>query len=105
MEYLKEKTKSICPVCFQEIDAKILEKNKDYKDYFKALPFNSGYFMCIKLREGIDGEQVRQLLLEKYGTGVIAMKNILRIAFSSTKKESIPELFQNIYNACKEIKK
>ncbi|MBW2981138.1 aminotransferase class I/II-fold pyridoxal phosphate-dependent enzyme [Candidatus Woesearchaeota archaeon] len=86
------------------IVAKVLEENKDYENYFKALPFNSGYFMCIRLNEGIDGEQVRQLLLEKYDTGVIAMKDILRIAFSSTKKELIPELFQNIYNACKEIK-
>ncbi|MBW2984867.1 aminotransferase class I/II-fold pyridoxal phosphate-dependent enzyme [Candidatus Woesearchaeota archaeon] len=87
-----------------ELVTKVLEENKDYKSYFKALPFNSGYFMCIKLAEGLDGEKVRQLLLEKYSTGVIAMKDILRIAFSSTKKESIAELFQNIYSACKEIK-
>ena len=87
-----------------ETVVKTLEVNEGYKEYFEALPFNSGYFMCIKLAEGLDGEKVRQLLLEKYSTGVIAMKNILRIAFSSTKKDSIAELFQNIYGACKELK-
>jgi aspartate/methionine/tyrosine aminotransferase len=85
--------------------SEVLEKNLGYKEQFEALPFNSGYFMCVKLAEGLDGEEVRQLLLKKYSTGVIAMKNILRIAFSSTKTESIPELFQNIYEACKELRK
>lgn len=79
----------------------VLEAHKEYEEYFKALPFNSGYFMCIKLAEGLDGEKVRQTLLEKYSTGVITMGNVLRIAFSAVKKDLIPELFDNIYKACK----
>ncbi|MEA1986637.1 MAG: aminotransferase class I/II-fold pyridoxal phosphate-dependent enzyme, partial [Candidatus Marinimicrobia bacterium] len=59
---------------------KILEKRyklvkdtlKQYDNkYFEPLPFNSGYFMCIKLK-GIDTEKVRQKLLDKYNTGLIA---------------------------------
>ena len=70
---------------------------------FEALPFNSGYFMCIKLKD-LDAEKVRQLLLEKYSTGVIALNDTLRIAFSSIAKDQIQELFDNIYKACSDLK-
>ncbi len=81
---------------------KVLEENKNYEEFFKALPYNSGYFMCIKVKEGIDAEKVRHILLEKYDTGIIAMAPIIRIAFSAVAKKDVGELFENIYNACKE---
>jgi DNA-binding transcriptional MocR family regulator len=82
----------------------VLNANKEqFAPYFKPLPFNSGYFMCIELAENIDGEQVRQILLDKYDTGIIATANLIRIAFSSIGKSQIPELFENIYKACQEI--
>jgi aspartate/methionine/tyrosine aminotransferase len=73
-----------------------------FNEYFKALPFNSGYFMCLKLREGLDGESIRQLLLEKYQTGLINLANTFRIAFSSVAEDNIEELFENIFAACRE---
>jgi aspartate/methionine/tyrosine aminotransferase len=81
---------------------KVLKDDK-YSEVFYALPYNSGYFMCIRLKEGIDAEKVRQKLLADYDTGVIAMSPILRVAFSAVAKENVEELFENIYNACKEI--
>jgi aspartate/methionine/tyrosine aminotransferase len=78
-------------------------KTKKYNDFFTALPFNSGYFMCIRLKEGRDGEKLRYLLLEKYDTGVIHLNNIIRIAFSSVAEADIPALFENIYQACLEL--
>ncbi len=74
-----------------------------YNNFFTALPFNSGYFMCIRLRNGLDGEKLRLLLLDKYDTGVIHVNNIIRIAFSSVAESDIPALFENIYLACKEL--
>jgi len=68
--------------------------------YFKAFPYNSGYFMCIQLAEGLSGETIRQVLLRDYETGVICFGNILRIAFSAVAERDIPELFENIYRAC-----
>jgi hypothetical protein len=47
---------------------------------------------------------VRRLLLDRYGTGVIAAGGVLRVAFSSTPTPLIPELFENMYRACKEVK-
>lgn len=70
--------------------------------YFEPMPFNSGYFMCLKPK-GIDAEQVRRVLLEKYSTGVIATGGLIRVAFSSTPTDRIKELFENIYSACREV--
>jgi aspartate/methionine/tyrosine aminotransferase len=78
-------------------------KNEKYKQFFTPLPFNSGYFMCVKLNENLNGERVRKVLLENYNTGVVALGNLLRIAFSSVSEENIELLFDNIYNACKSL--
>lgn len=80
----------------------ILEDDK-YKEFFIPLPYNSGYFMCIKLNDNLDGEKVRTVLLDKYNTGVVALGNLLRIAFSSVNEADIVLLFDNIYNACREL--
>lgn len=76
-----------------------------YKDYFEALPYNSGYFMCIKLADGLVGEEVRQVLIDKYSIGLISLGNVLRIAFSAVAAADVKEMFDGIYGACKECKK
>lgn len=81
-----------------------LHSHSEYADAFSALPFNSGYFMCVELHKA-DTEKVRQLLLQKYDTGVLALGNLLRIAFSSLAKNDIAKLFANIYQACQEVQK
>jgi aspartate/methionine/tyrosine aminotransferase len=60
-----------------------LKAHQEYEKYFEALPFNSGYFMCVVLKN-VDTDKVWDLLLKKYSTGVICYseKNLLRIAFS-----------------------
>ena len=83
-----------------EIVDKILKEHKEYKKYFEPLPFNSGYFLCIKLKNK-NAENIRQILLNKYDTGVIAINDLLRIAFSSTPTNKLEKLFENIYLACK----
>ena len=85
-------------------EVKRVLKNEAYKPYFKALPYNSGYFMCIELAEGLEGEKTRKLLIEKYSIGVIAFDNLLRIAFSAVAESKIEPLFEGIYAACKELK-
>ncbi len=75
-----------------------------YKKYFVTLPFNSGYFMCIKILNGLNADILRKHLLKEYDTGVISIReDLIRIAFSSVPKRLIPKLFENIYNACKDI--
>jgi len=77
-------------------------KNKKYTQYFKPLPYNSGYFMCIELNDQFNSEKIRQTLLNKYDTGIIAIKNMIRIAYSSVKEAYLSELIENIFKACQE---
>lgn len=71
-----------------------------YGKAFQALPYNSGYFMCLRLKNA-DPEAVRKKLLAQYDTGVISVEpDLLRVAFSATPNKLIPELFENIYQAC-----
>lgn len=75
----------------------------EYAEYFEALPFNSGYFMCIEPKKGLVAEDVRKHLLEKYSTGVIVLGNVIRLAFSAVPQAKIPQLVENIYSACKDL--
>lgn len=79
-------------------------KEEEYKAYFNALPFNSGYFMCVQLTEGIDGEELRSLLISKYSIGVINLNNVIRLAYSAVAASDIKALFDGLYQACKELK-
>jgi aspartate/methionine/tyrosine aminotransferase len=77
-------------------------KEEKFRKYFKALPFNSGYFMCVQLAEGLDSEQVRQVLIQKYSIGTISLNGILRLAFSAVAATDVKEMFEGIYKACGE---
>ncbi len=85
------------------LKTKTMAERSEYAPFFTPLPCNSGYFLCLKLREGLDAEKVRQTLLRDYSTGVIAIDGLLRIAFSSVPTQYIEQLFTNIYNACKSL--
>ena len=81
----------------------VLEAHPEYGDYFEALPFNSGYFMCIRLKR-VSAEKLRVHLLEKYGVGLIAIGDTnLRIAFSCLEEGEIPELFNIILQGIQDI--
>lgn len=74
-----------------------------YNEYFSPLPFNSGYFMCVELKDPLKAEPIRKILLEKYSTGVIVFENLIRIAYSAVPKSQIPDLIENIYLACRDF--
>jgi aspartate/methionine/tyrosine aminotransferase len=77
----------------------------EYRKYFTPLPFNSGYFMCIRMARG-NAEAVRRALIDKHTTGVIAQgDDLIRIAFSSTPLSMIEKLMENIYNASREAER
>ncbi len=64
---------------------------------WKAYPFNSGYFMCVKLND-LNAEAYRVKLLESEGIGVISSgQHDIRVAFSCIEVEDIPELFERMY--------
>jgi aspartate/methionine/tyrosine aminotransferase len=81
----------------------VLKAHPEYEEQFESLPFNSGYFMCVRLKYA-DPDRVWETLLNKYSTGVVcnSEKAVLRIAFASTPLDKIEKLFVNIYAACKD---
>ena len=81
---------------------KVLSDSK-YKEAWDAYPFNSGYFMCVRLKT-VNAETLRLHLLEKYGVGLISIGDKdLRIAFSCLEESEIPELFNIILQSIQDI--
>lgn len=71
-------------------------------DYY---PFNSGYFMCLKLKT-VPAEQLRLHLLDQYGVGTIALgESDLRVAFSCIEEASVEHLFDLIYSGVQDLEK
>ncbi|MFP4522731.1 MAG: aminotransferase class I/II-fold pyridoxal phosphate-dependent enzyme, partial [Fibrobacterota bacterium] len=77
----------------------------NFDDIWSYYNFNSGYFMCLRLK-GIEAEELRVKLLDEHGVGTIASgAEDLRIAFSCIEKDSIEDLFSIIAKAARDIKK
>ncbi len=75
-----------------------------FRESWEVYPFNSGYFMCVKVR-GVDAEKVRVRLLEQAGIGVIATSPTdIRIAFSCLPAEHVEELFEALHRAVQELR-
>jgi len=80
-------------------------KDPKYADGFEVYPFNSGYFMCIRLKD-VNAEQLRLHLLDNYGTGLISIgeKNI-RVAFSCLEEKDVKTLFDIILSGINDLRK
>ncbi len=80
-------------------------KDSKYADGFDVYPFNSGYFMCIRLKD-VNAEELRVHLLDNYGTGLISIgeKNI-RVAFSCLEEKDVTTLFDIILSGIKDLRK
>jgi len=74
-----------------------------YDQAWDVYPFNSGYFMCIRLKN-VNAEKLRVHLLDQYGVGLIAIgdKN-LRIAFSCIDEKDIQTLFDLILQGVNDL--
>ncbi|WII38855.1 aminotransferase class I/II-fold pyridoxal phosphate-dependent enzyme [Paenibacillus thiaminolyticus] len=80
----------------------LLDSGK-YGDVWSYYPFNSGYFMCLKLNT-VPAEQLRTHLLDAYGVGTIALGNTdLRVAFSCIEESDLEKLFDTIYQGVLDI--
>ena len=82
---------------------KVFREHPEYAESFEVMPFNSGYFMCVK-PIGVDPETLRKELVENYGTGVVVLVGLIRIAFSAVPTNLIGSLFANIHEAIKKIR-
>ncbi len=79
---------------------KIFADHPEYAEEFTEMPYNSGYFMCVKLREGLDSVAMRKKLVEM-GVGLIQVSDLLRVSFASTPTKQLEKVFATIYEAAK----
>jgi len=79
--------------------------NPKYATAWEPYPFNSGYFMCLRLAD-VKAERLRKHLLDKYGVGVIASgERDIRIAFSCLEVGQIEDVFETIYRGTCDLRK
>lgn len=79
-------------------------RKKEYADCWDVYPFNSGYFMCLRLKDA-DADTVRVRLLEDHGVGTIALgKRELRVAFSCLTEAQIPGVFEAAAKAVRAVR-
>ena len=81
---------------------RLFAKHPEYSRSFEPMPFNSGYFMCVRPK-GVDAEAVRRHLIEKYSTGVIVLSGLLRLAFSTVPCAKLPALFAAVHSAISDL--
>ena len=82
---------------------RILAEHPEYGGTFEVMPFNSGYFMCVRPK-GIDAESVRKHLIAKYSTGTIVLSGLIRLAFSTIPRCKLAELFANVHSAISDLR-
>ena len=93
---------------FREVLERRYRKVRNFTDSHKScalepLPFNSGYFMSFNLFS-VNAEKLRQVLLENYGIGTIAIdEKTLRVAFSSLDEDKIETVYSAIYKVAEEL--
>jgi aspartate/methionine/tyrosine aminotransferase len=74
-----------------------------FRASFDPYPFNSGYFMCVKVK-GVDAEVLRVHLLERHQVGLIATSPTdIRVAFSCLELDQVEPLFETLHRAVQEL--
>ena len=98
----KKEKYAVLKARYQEI-RRVLKAHPEYAKNFEAMPFNSGYFMCVK-PVGVDAEKVRKHLIAKYSVGTIVLSGLIRLAFSTIPKAKLAKLFADVNAAIADLK-
>lgn len=101
--YETEKQEKLAILQARAAKTKEVLAQERYSSVWDVYPFNSGYFMCLRLRD-IDAEQFRIRLLEEHGVGVIASAtHDIRVAFSCIEEDDIPKLFELMFQCAQDM--
>lgn len=86
----------------KEVDR--VARDPRFADSWQVYPFNSGYFMLIKVK-GVEANRLREHLLDKHGIGLISTSPTdLRVAFSCLELDQVVPLFESVHTAIKELR-
>ena len=74
-----------------------------FAESWDVYPFNSGYFMCVRVKN-VDAEKLRVHLLAQYGVGLISTSaSDIRIAFSCLEVDQVEPVFDLLHRAVQEL--
>ncbi|QQZ63991.1 aminotransferase class I/II-fold pyridoxal phosphate-dependent enzyme [Paenibacillus sonchi] len=83
----------------------LLDSGKYGDEVWTYYPFNSGYFMCLKLHT-VPADALRLHLIHNYGLGTIALgETDLRVAFSCIEEDQLEDLFDMVYAGIRDLEK
>ncbi len=72
--------------------------------HWTVLPFNAGCFCLLKLREGLNAEEVRQKLIHEESCGVVSQgSDYIRLAFCSMRESDIVPLVEALDRVCERM--
>ena len=102
--YVKQKREKYAVLAkrYAEI-RRVLKSHSEYAKNFEVMPFNSGYFMCVR-PIGVEAEKVRRHLIEKYSTGTIVLSGLIRLAFSTIPLKKLAKLFADVDSAIADLR-
>ncbi|MBF0211445.1 MAG: aminotransferase class I/II-fold pyridoxal phosphate-dependent enzyme [Desulfamplus sp.] len=102
--YLEYKQEKFDLLKARALKIKEVLKDPAYSEAWEVYPFNSGYFMCIRLKD-VDAEKLRVHMLDSYGIGLISIgsKNI-RVAFSCLEEDQVKLLFDMILQGINDLR-
>jgi aspartate/methionine/tyrosine aminotransferase len=76
-----------------------------FAEAWKPYPFNSGYFLTVRMNE-LNAEQYRVKLLNDYGVGVISTSDTdIRVALSCVDEDDLADLFEVMLECALEMQK
>ena len=82
----------------------VVAQDPRFADAWEMYPFNSGYFMLIKV-QGVDANELRVHLLDQHQVGLISTSATdLRIAFSCLEVDQVQPMFETIHRAIGELR-
>jgi aspartate/methionine/tyrosine aminotransferase len=103
LEFQAQKHQKLEILKKRAVQVKQILNQGHYNDAWDYYPFNSGYFMCLKLK-GVKAETLRLHLLDQYGVGVISLgESDVRVAFSCVEEQELKQLFDLIYQGYQDL--
>ena len=88
---------------YRKVRATLDSLDARYPGVARPLPFNSGYFVCLRLPSG-GAEAVRKALLEREATGTISFgEDLLRVAYSAVDTDALEPMLEAIYRIISDV--
>ena len=94
--------RSVLETRAREVDR--VARDPRFASSWDVYPFNSGYFMLIKVK-GVSAHKLREHLLDEHQVGLISTaESDLRIAFSCLEVDQVTPLFDTVHQAIGELR-